>query len=240
MMMSQVEQKQKTIYKLNNIKRTYMQGEVQVFALRGINLEIEEGEFTVFVGPSGSGKTTLFNLMGGLDFPTEGEILFDGQSLGALNEKKRSRLRLYRMGFVFQAYNLLPVLSARENIEYVLTLRGEDPSSRKARAMEMLDVVGLADYADRRPSQMSGGQQQRVAVARALVGKPEVILADEPTANLDSSTSDDLIQYMERINEQFGTTFLFSTHDPLVMERARKVITIRDGLIDPGDGGARA
>jgi len=217
------------LYELKEISRIYTQGNIKVRAVDRVSLKIKTGEFTAFVGPSGSGKTTLFNMMGALDLADEGTIFFKGQEISGMNEQERSRLRLHDMGFVFQAYNLLPVLTARENVEYVLTLRGVEEKERIERSVEMLRLVGLEEYVDRFPAQLSGGQQQRVAVARAMVGRPSVILADEPTANLDSHTSSELLDHMEKLNREFGITFLFSTHDPRVMERAHNVVELVDG-----------
>lgn len=217
------------LYKLSSINKTYKQGDILVPAVKDVNLEINAGEFTALVGPSGSGKTTLLNLLGALDFPDSGSIQFETIELQTASEKERSQIRLHRMGFVFQAYNLLPVFTAYENVEYMLILQGAPEEGRRERCMEILEAVGLTEMAHRIPSQMSGGQQQRVAVARAMVGNPSVILADEPTANLDSRTASLLLDYMEKMNEQFKTTFIFSTHDNRVMERAKRVVEMIDG-----------
>lgn len=213
------------------LQRTFVDGEVEVHAVAGVNLDIEAGEFTAVVGPSGSGKTTLLNLIGGLDTPTAGSVHVDGRDLGALKQSERFDFRLHRIGFVFQAYNLLPVLSARENVEFVLQLQGVEARERQGKALKALGAVGLAERADARPAQLSGGQQQRVAVARALVGEPAFILADEPTANLDSRSAGTLLDLMDALNRDKGTTFLFSTHDPRVVARARRVITVEDGRV---------
>ena len=206
-------------------------GKLTVPALRGIDMEIKDGEFTAVVGPSGSGKTTVMNLIGGLDVPTKGKVKVAGTDLSTLKSKKLSDMRLRNVGFVFQAYNLIPVLSARENVEFVLLLQGVGRSERRERAQQALTDVGLADLGDRRPVEMSGGQQQRVAVARAIVGTPKLVLADEPTANLDSKTGIDLLELMKNLNEKRDVTFVFSTHDPKVMEYARRIITLVDGKI---------
>ena len=200
-------------------------------ALDGVDLAVEEGEFTVLAGPSGSGKTTLLNLFGGLDVPTSGEIRLDGQDLAALSRSALAELRLRKLGFVFQAYNLIPVLTALENVEFVMELQGASAADRRARAEEVLAQLGLADLGHKRPLEMSGGQQQRVAVARAIASRPRVVLADEPTANLDSKTAIELVDLMERMNRDRAVTFLFSTHDPMVIERARRVVRLRDGRV---------
>lgn len=220
------------IVSVRGLSRTYTRGEHKVHALRGVDLDIEAGEFTALMGPSGSGKTTLLNLIGGLDAPTAGSVVVDGTDLAQLSAGERSDLRRERLGFVFQAYNLIPVLSAAENAEFVLALRGLSASERRARANAVLAQVGLAGMEDRRPGQLSGGQQQRVAVARALAGNPAVILADEPTANLDSTTGHELIDLMRELNERDGATFIFATHDPKVLDAARRVIRLVDGEID--------
>lgn len=201
-------------------------------ALDDVTMTIDAGEFMTVAGPSGSGKSTLLNLIGALDVPTQGEVLIDGQSLGALGEANLARLRRSKIGFVFQAYNLIPVLSVLENVEYVMMLQGIDARTRHRRAQEILEEVGLGDKGNRRPAQLSGGQQQRVAVARAIVSKPALVLADEPTANLDSVTGEALLDMMQRLNQELGMTFVFSTHDPMVIERASRVVRLRDGQIE--------
>jgi putative ABC transport system ATP-binding protein len=216
---------------VSNLERTYESGSVQVRALDGVNLSIEPGEFTVLMGPSGSGKTTLLNCIGGLDTPTAGEVVVDGQELGSMSKAERSQMRLNRIGFVFQAYNLVPVLSAFENAEFVMMLQGASPAERKQRVMETLAAVGLAGMEDRRPNELSGGQQQRVAVARAIAGKPALVLADEPTANLDSKTGTELVALMKQLNEEHGITFVFATHDPKVMDAARRIVRMEDGRV---------
>ena len=220
------------IVEVRGLQRRYQQGTQEVHALRGVDLDIEAGEFTALMGPSGSGKTTLLNLIGGLDAPSAGTVTVDGRELGGMSKAERSQMRLDRLGFVFQAYNLIPVLSAYENTEFVLLLQGVDAAERKRRTLEVLAQVGLEGMEQRRPHELSGGQQQRVAVARAIAPKPALVLADEPTANLDSSTGDALIELMERLNHEYGTTFLFATHDPKVMHRAHRVVRLEDGAIE--------
>lgn len=220
-----------TLLRLQDIGKRYRQGEVEVQALEGINLTIKEGEFTALVGPSGSGKTTLLNIIGGLDAPTQGSVELNGTDITTLNEAKLSDFRLFQLGFIFQAYNLVPVLSALENVELVMVLQGRSTEERRERAAHYLDMVGLSDVIHRRPSALSGGQQQRVAVARALAAGPRLVLADEPTANLDSENATALLDIMYRLSHEQKTTFIFSTHDPRVMERAERIITLRDGKI---------
>lgn len=217
---------------VRGVHRVYTQGATEVAALRGVDLDIASGEFTALMGPSGSGKTTLLNVVGALDRPTRGEVTVDGVSLGAVSATALSDLRLSRIGFVFQAYNLLPVLSAVENAELVLEVQGVGATDRRRRATEALARVGLAGLEHRRPSELSGGQQQRVAVARAIVGRPALVLADEPTANLDSTTAAALIQLMAELNRKDGITFVFATHDPRVLDAARRVVRLVDGRID--------
>ena len=217
------------IVDVKNIQRNYQQGEHIVRALRGVDLAIEKGEFTALMGPSGSGKTTLLNIIGGLDTPDEGTVSIDGQDLSSLSSGKLSDLRLHKLGFVFQAYNLIPVLTAYENTEFVLLLQGK--TANKQKVYDTLKSVGLEGMENRRPSELSGGQQQRVAVARAIVGDPVLILADEPTANLDSKTGNALIDLMKELNEKHGVTFVFSTHDPKVKEAAKRIVELEDGNI---------
>lgn len=214
-----------------SLSKTYSEGPVDVHALRNINLEILPGEFTVIVGPSGSGKTTLLNMLGGLDTPSEGKVFVAGTDISNMSENELIDFRLHHIGFVFQAYNLIPVLTAEENVSFILDLQGRPASEIKSRAAEVLAEVGLADRAKNRPSELSGGQQQRVAVARALAARPQYVLADEPTANLDSATAFSLLDTMKRLNEEEKMTFLFSTHDPRVIDRASRVITLVDGEI---------
>jgi putative ABC transport system ATP-binding protein len=222
----------KPIVVLEGVHKTYRQGEVEVKALRGLDLRVEPGEFLALTGPSGSGKTTALNLIGALDRPSEGKVIVDGHDLGALGRGARSRLRRDRIGFVFQAYNLVPVLTAYENAEMVMRLQGTDTKERRERVMSLLREVGLGGMEERRPTQLSGGQQQRVAIARAIASGPAVTLADEPTANVDSATADKLLDIMERLNRERGATFIFSTHDPRVMERARRVVRMVDGRVE--------
>ena len=218
-----------SIVSVRGLSRDYEQGVHTVRALRGVDLDIEPGEFTALMGPSGSGKSTLLNLIGGLDEPTAGSVEIEGANLAAMTPAARSDLRRDRLGFIFQAYNLIPVLTAAENAEFVLQLQGQSPAERRARAVEMLAAVGLEGMEGRRPHEMSGGQQQRVAVARAIASDPALVLADEPTANLDSTTSDELIATMKKLNQELGVTFVFATHDPKVMEAAQRVVRLVDG-----------
>ncbi len=220
-----------SIVECEDIVKTYQQGKVQVTALHHVGLSIESGEFVALAGPSGSGKTTLLNLIGGLDHPDSGRIEVNGQNYSQLNGTQLAELRLNHIGFVFQSYNLIPVLSAVENVEYVMLLQGIPAGDRRQRARQILDDVGLTDKYDRRPAELSGGQQQRVAVARAIVSNPSIVLADEPTANLDSKTGEGLLELMGQMNTQRGVTFIFSTHDRMVMDNARRIVTIRDGRI---------
>jgi putative ABC transport system ATP-binding protein len=219
------------IVSVRGLRREYPQGQVTVRALRGVDLDIEEGEFTALMGPSGSGKTTLLNLIGALDEPTGGAVTVAGKDLTKMSRGQLSDLRLNQLGFIFQSYNLIPVLSAFENAEFVLMLRGVPASERRKRVMQTLADVGLTGMENRRPSELSGGQQQRVAVARAIAGEPALVLADEPTANLDSKTSQSLIELMSELNTKHGITFVFATHDPRVMEAARRVVHLTDGQI---------
>lgn len=216
---------------LDGIDKRYRQGEVEVQALRGVDLQLAEGEFAALVGPSGSGKTTLLNIIGGLDAPSDGSVHLNGTDLTALDESALSDFRLFQLGFIFQAYNLVPVLSALENVELVMVLQGRPQREQRERAEHYLELVGLQALMHRRPSALSGGQQQRVAVARALAAGPRLVLADEPTANLDSDNAGSLLDIMRRLSEEEKTTFLFSTHDTRVMERAERIITLRDGHI---------
>jgi putative ABC transport system ATP-binding protein len=220
------------IVEAREVWKVYSQGEVKVEALRGLSLEIAAGEFTAISGPSGSGKTTLLNLIGALDRPTSGTLLLEGRDLGALSRQERSVLRRDRIGFVFQAYNLMPVLTAYENAEMVLALQGMPESERRPRVEKLLGEVGLGGLEDRRPDALSGGQQQRVAIARAIASDPAIVLADEPTANVDSDTASTLLDLMERLNREHAATFVFSTHDPRVMERARRLVRVVDGRIE--------
>ncbi len=213
------------------VTKVFKNGKLEVQALRGIDLSIEAGDFVALVGPSGSGKTTLLNLLGALDQPTSGEVELVGQRLTKLGKAQRAKLRLGSLGFVFQAYNLVPVLTAAENVEFVLELQGVGKAQRRARALEVLGELGLAELADRRPNELSGGQQQRVAVARAVASRPKLVLADEPTANLDTDNAEQLMQAMETLHDEHGVTFVFSTHDPRVVAHASRVVRLVDGKI---------
>ena len=219
------------VIKVQGVTKTYDPDTIPVHALRGVNLEIEPGEFTALVGPSGSGKTTLLNAIGGLDTPTDGSITIRGQDIAKLSDSAMIEFRKQYIGFVFQAYNLIPVLTAKENVEFVMLLQGKSQEERATRVKELLKAVGLEDQIDRRPAQLSGGQQQRVAVARALASKPMFILADEPTANLDSKSTANLLDIMAKLNKEENITFLFSTHDQRVIDRARRIVTLEDGQI---------
>ncbi|UCE27667.1 MAG: ABC transporter ATP-binding protein [Candidatus Coatesbacteria bacterium] len=220
-----------TVVKTENLHKVYSDG-LEVEALKGVNLDIERGDFMTIAGPSGSGKTTLLNLIGGLDVPTEGHVFVEGRDLSKMRKSELADLRRTRLGFVFQSFNLIPVLTALENVEFALTLRGVEAGERRDKAVEILKRVGLDEgMINRRPTDLSGGQQQRVAVARAIVGEPALVLADEPTANLDTENALGLLDMMARLNEERGVTFLFSTHDPRVMDRAKRRVTLRDGTV---------
>jgi putative ABC transport system ATP-binding protein len=219
------------VTKVINATRDFKIGEVETHALRGVNLAIENGEFSALVGPSGSGKTTLLQLIGLLDQPTSGQILINGKDATRLNRNQRADLRKGTIGFIFQFFALIPTLTAYENVEMPLLLNGTKSSERKARVKEMLEAVGLTDRAHHRPDQLSGGQQQRVAVARALSIRPSVVLADEPTANLDTENGKQVMDIMKKLNKETGTTFVFATHDPRVIGYANRVVTLQDGLI---------
>jgi putative ABC transport system ATP-binding protein len=221
-----------SIVEIMEATKVYHQGKVDVHALRGLSLNVQKGEFTAICGPSGSGKTTLLNLIGALDTPTSGSVVLEGKNLATLNRKELSEIRRDRIGFVFQAYNLMPVLTAYENAELVMWVQGIDIEERRKRVMSLLAKVGLEGMEDRIPSELSGGQQQRVAIARAIAANPAVVLADEPTANVDSDTADKLLGIMEKLNQEHGVTFIFSTHDPKVMNRARRLIRLVDGQVD--------
>ncbi len=214
-----------------DVKKTYRQDKLEVRALNGVTLSIQTGGFVALAGPSGSGKTTMLNIIGGLDTADSGRVTVDGNALEEMTQSELANLRLHNVGFVFQAYNLIPVLSALENVEFVMLLQGVPPAERRERAMAILDDVGLEDTYNRRPAELSGGQQQRVAVARAIVSSPSIVLADEPTANLDSKTGKGLLEMMKEMNEKRNATFVFSTHDKMVMDYARRLILIRDGLV---------
>ncbi|MCB4366911.1 ABC transporter ATP-binding protein [Hydrogenophaga taeniospiralis] len=220
------------VVRLERVTRVYQQDGMAVRALDGVDLAISRGDFAVLVGPSGSGKTTLLNVMGGLDSPTTGRIWIAGVETGRMSKAELSQMRLRQIGFVFQEFNLIPVLSALENVEFVMLLQGVPEAQRRARAMDMLQELGLRGLEHRRPAELSGGQQQRVAVARAIAAEPVIVLPDEPTANLDSKAGAALMDLMLRLNEEKGVTFVFSTHDPMVVERARRVIRMRDGRVE--------
>jgi len=215
-----------------DVKKIYRQGKMEVRALNGVSLSVEKGEFMALAGPSGSGKTTLLNLIGGLDSADGGRIVVDGNILETMNSSDLADLRLRKVGFVFQSFNLIPVLSALENVEFIMLLQGVPPGERRKRAAAVLEEVGLAGMGNRRPAELSGGQQQRVAVARAIVSGPSIVLADEPTANLDSVTGSGLLELMRRMNDEKQVTFIFSTHDRMVMDHARRIVRILDGRVD--------
>jgi len=220
------------LIELKSVSKIYPLGNQQVVAVDDLSLVIEAGEFTVLAGPSGSGKTTLLNLIGCLDCPSRGNVWLDGQDVGQTTTAQLAKVRLKKIGFIFQSYNLIPVLTAAENAEFTLMLLGVAKTERRRRVEELFAELGLAGLENRKPSDLSGGQQQRVAIARAMAAQPAVILADEPTASLDSQTSEDLLALMKRLNEQLGMTFVFSSHDPLVISHARRVISLRDGRME--------
>jgi putative ABC transport system ATP-binding protein len=214
------------------VRKVYQDNGVPVEAVRGVDLTVKRGEFTAIVGPSGSGKTTFLNIISGLDTPTEGQVWLAGKELSAMSGKELSDFRRDHIGFIFQAYNLIPVLTVEENVEYIMLLQGVSKQERHERVSKILAEMGMEGYTDRLPTKLSGGQQQRVAVARAMVSRPSLILADEPTANLDSKTGAELLDMMRELNKRSGITFLFSTHDRQIMERARRLVTLKDGKID--------
>ena len=220
------------LLELKKVKKIYQQGKIEVPALRGIDLTVEQGEFTTIFGPSGSGKTTLLNMIGCLDTPTEGEIRLNDKKVSDLSRKELAMTRRYNIGFVFQSYNLIPVLTAYENVEFAIRLTDHTSESQmKEKVLKMLAEVGLKGLESRRPNELSGGEKQRVAIARALVKKPKLILADEPTANLDSETAAGVVDIMQKMNKELNTTFIFSTHDPMVMKYANRYINLKDGMI---------
>jgi putative ABC transport system ATP-binding protein len=223
------------VLRMENVSRVYRSGEIEVNALKAVDLVIERGEFIALAGPSGSGKTTLLNIVSGLDAPTSGTAYLAGQAISAMSGNQLSDFRRDHIGFIFQSYNLIPVLSVKENIEYIMLLQGVPARERNRRVSGILAEVGLKDMENRRPLQLSGGQQQRVAIARAMVSEPDIILADEPTANLDSKTGMELLDMMRRLNGEKGMTFVFSTHDNLIMEKSRRLITLKDGRIESDD-----
>ncbi len=220
------------IAQLEQVSRVYYQGKVEVKAVDNLDLQIEPGEFSALCGPSGSGKTTILNMIGALDMPTSGSVYLEGRDLSNLNSGELSQIRRDRVGFVFQAYNLVPVLTAYENAEFVLALQNVPLQERRERVIAVLEEVGMAEYIDRRPDELSGGQQQRVAIARAVVSNPAIVLADEPTANVDIEAANTILDLMEQLNREKGVTFLFSTHDQKVMDRARRLIRLRDGRLE--------
>lgn len=219
------------VVKIDNVKRIYKIGKVETQALRGVNLSIQNGEFSALIGPSGSGKTTLLQMIGCLDQPSSGQVFINNKNVSTLNRNQRADMRRTSIGFVFQFFALIPTLTAYENIELPLLLGRNTPKERKERIEELLEAVNIADYAKNRPDQMSGGQQQRVAIARALAPRPTLILADEPTANLDSVNGQQVMETMKRLNQETGVTFIFATHDARVIKYAKRVVTLRDGLI---------
>lgn len=225
-----------TVLRAEKLVKIYRSDSVETPALRGVDLEIQKGEFTAVAGPSGSGKSTLLHLLGGLDRPTSGEVFLEGKALSALSPEELALLRLFRIGFVFQAYNLIPVLTVLENVAFVLELRGVPKREREKRAREVLSELGIEKYANQFPHRLSGGEQQRVAVARAVVGEPAIVLADEPTANLDGENSRALIDLMRRLNETRGTTFLFATHDSRLLDRVKRLLSLEDGRITEDKG----
>lgn len=220
------------IIKVENVFKIYQDNAVAVNALNGINLKIIQGDYMVIAGQSGSGKTTLLNIIGTLDIPTSGKIYLEGNDLSKKSKNMLAEIRLQKIGFIFQAYNLLPVLTALENIEFTMMLRKIPEKERQERALAVMNDLGIGELANKRPNQMSGGQQQRVAVARAIVNDPSIVLADEPTANLDSKTGENLLDIMQQMNEKRGITFVFSSHDEQVIERAKRLIILKDGMIE--------
>jgi putative ABC transport system ATP-binding protein len=219
------------VIQARNLEKTYQDNGIAVHAVNHVDLDIESGEFSAIVGPSGSGKTTFLNLISGLDTPTGGNVRLAGEPLSSMTGRQLSDFRRDHVGFIFQAYNLIPVLTVSENVEYIMLLQNVPKEERRQRVHAMLEEVGLSGMENRLPSKLSGGQQQRVAIARAMVSRPSLILADEPTANLDSKTGAELLDMMRELNQRTGMTFLFSTHDPMIMERAERVITLTDGRI---------
>jgi len=220
------------VIEATNLVKTYNPDTIPVHAVNNISIDIKAGEFTAIVGPSGSGKTTLLNLIGGLDTPTEGTVIVDGVEIDHLSESELTDFRMHNIGFVFQSYNLIPVMTAKENIEFIMLLQKDDKKVREARSNELMGKMGISETKKRRPAELSGGQQQRVAVARALASKPKFILADEPTANLDSESTNSLLDIMAKMNEDENVTFVFSTHDQRVIDKAKRVITIVDGKVE--------
>jgi putative ABC transport system ATP-binding protein len=220
------------IVKAEKLEKVYQDNGVPVHALKGIDLAVSKGEYVVIAGPSGSGKTTLLNLLGALDKPTKGKIYFEGEDISSKEKNELSKIRLHKLGFIFQAYNLIPVLTAIENIEFSMMLLGIPDKERKSKALGLMDELGIKELANKRPNEMSGGQQQRVAVARAIVNNPSLVLADEPTANLDSKTAGHLLDLMEQMNTEKNITFIFSSHDKQVIDRAKRLVILKDGMIE--------
>ena len=235
------------VLEVNDVHKIYMLGKTEIHALKGVSFAVEPGDFLSIVGPSGCGKTTLLNIIGTIDEPTEGDVRIDGEELSGLSDNDEADMRLSRMGFIFQAFNLIPVLNIIENVEFPLILAGVKPRQRRERAMELVKAVDLEEFATHKPDELSGGQRQRVAIARALVNDPEIVIADEPTANLDSETGGMILALMQRLNVEQKVSFIFSTHDPDIMRYAKRIITLKDGLItgvdeqepatSPADGG---
>jgi putative ABC transport system ATP-binding protein len=220
-----------SIIEIKDLTKVYDAKSLPVYAVNGVTLTIESGEFTAIVGPSGSGKTTLLNIVGGLDDPTTGDVIINGVKINELSSRQKTDFRMRNIGFVFQSYNLIPVFTSQENVEFIMHLQGKQKEERENRTKELLEAVGLGDRMNSRPNKLSGGQQQRVAVARALASKPKFILADEPTANLDSKSTENLLEIMEKLNKEENITFIFSTHDQRVVNKAKRVITLQDGAI---------
>ncbi len=221
-----------SLLQFHEVEKIYKVKSIETRALRGISFEIEKGEFTAIVGPSGSGKTTVLNIAGALDIPTSGKVTLNGIDYSKMSKSQLAELRLYKIGFVFQAYNLIPVLTALENAEFIMMLQGIPFKKRREIAISLMREVGIEDLINKKPDEMSGGQQQRVAVVRAIASSPDIVLADEPTANLDSHTTEELMRLMRRLNEERGITFLYATHDPLAMKYARRILHIRDGKLE--------
>jgi len=220
-----------SIIEIKDLTKVYDAKSLPVYAVNGVTLTIESGEFTAIVGPSGSGKTTLLNIVGGLDDPTTGDVIINGVKINELSSRQKTDFRMRNIGFVFQSYNLIPVFTSQENVEFIMHLQGKQKEERENRTKELLEAVGLGDRMNSRPNKLSGGQQQRVAVARALASKPKFILADEPTANLDSKSTENLLEIMEKLNREENITFIFSTHDQRVVNKAKRIITLQDGAI---------
>lgn len=223
------------VIEIKDLHKIYSSSDIEVHAVNRVNLDFREAEFAAIVGPSGSGKTTLLNLLGGLDMPTSGQIMIDGTDLSTLKSSALIDFRMRNIGFVFQSYNLIPVLTAKENIEFIMSLQKWIKKDREERSFELLKAIGLSDRTNSRPAKLSGGQQQRVAVARALASRPKFVLADEPTANLDSKSASTLLEIMEKLNHEEKITFIFSTHDPRVMKMAHRVVTLEDGKVVSDD-----